>query len=151
MKYTSQEFQDVELMKRKGVYPYDYIDSFDKFNDKNLPSKEKFFCMLSDEHITDEDYKHAQNVWNTFKLEFMGQYHDLYLKSDVMLLADVFEKFRKTCLKCYKLDPCYYFTSPGLSWDAIIKKTGVKLELISDIDKFQFIEEGIRGGCFIYL
>ena len=74
MKYTSQEFQDVERMKRKGVYPYDYMDSFDKFNNKNLPSKEKFFCMLSDEHITDEDYEHAQNVWNTFNLKSMGQY-----------------------------------------------------------------------------
>ena len=68
--------------------------------------------MLSDEHITDKDYKHAQNVWNTFNLKSMGQYHDLYLKSDVLLLADVFEKFRKTCLKYYKLDPCHYFTSP---------------------------------------
>ena len=66
MKYTSQEFQDVELMKRKGVYPYDYMDSFDKFNDKNLPSKKILFCMLSDEHITDKDYKHARNVWNMF-------------------------------------------------------------------------------------
>ena len=117
MKYTSQEFQDVELMTRKGVYPYDYMNSFDKFNDKNLPSKEKFFCILSDEHITDEDYKNAQNVWNAFNLESMGQYHDLYLKSDVLLLADVFEKFRKTCLRYDKLDPCDYFTSPGLSWD----------------------------------
>ena len=90
------------------------------------------------EHINDKDYKHAQNVWNTFNLESMGQYHDLYLKSDVLLLADVFEKFRKTCL-------CHYFTSLGLSWDAMLKKTGVKLELMSDIDKFQFIERGIRG------
>ena len=73
MKYTSQEFQDLELMKRKGVYPYDYMDSFDKFNDKNFPSKEKFFCMQSDEHITDKNYKHAQNVWNTFNLKFMGR------------------------------------------------------------------------------
>ena len=77
MKYTSQELQDVELMKGKGVYLYDYMDSFDKFNDRNLPSKEKFFCMLSNEHITDKDYEHAQNVWNTFNLESMGQYHDL--------------------------------------------------------------------------
>ena len=91
------------------------MDSFDKFNDKNLPSKEKFFCMLSNKHITDKDYEHAQNVWNTFNLESMGQYHDLYLKSDVLLLADVFEKFPKTCLRYYKLDPCHYFTSPGLS------------------------------------
>ena len=112
--YRSQEFQDVELLKRKSVYPYNYMDSFEKFNDKNLPSKKKSFCMLSDEHITDKDYEHAQNVWNTFNLESMGRYHDLYLKSDVLLLADVFEKFRKTCLRYYKLDPCHYFTSLGL-------------------------------------
>ena len=103
MKYTSQEFQDVELIKRKGVYPYDYMDSFDKFNYKNLPSKEKFFCMLSDEHITDKNYEHPQIVWNTINLKSMGQYHDLYLKSDVLLLAEVFEKFRKTCLQIRSL------------------------------------------------
>ena len=98
MKYTSQEFQDVELIKRKGVYPYDYMDSFDKFNNKNLPSKEKFFCMLSNKHITDKNYKHVENVWNTFNLKSMGKYHDLYLKSDVLLLVDVFEKFRRHVL-----------------------------------------------------
>ena len=94
LKYTSQEFQDkkLELMKRKGVYPYDYMNSFDKFDDRNIPSKKEFYSLLTDEDINDEDYKHAQNVWTTFKLESMGQYHDLYLKSDVLLLADVFEK-----------------------------------------------------------
>ena len=148
MKYTLQEFQNekLELMKRKGVYPYDYIDHFDKFNEKHLPPREEFYSILNDEHITNEDYKHAQNVWNTFNLESMGEYHDLYLKSDVLLLADVFEMFRKTCLKFYDLDPCHYFTSPGLSWDAMLKMTHVKLELISDIDQFLFIEKGIRGG-----
>ena len=84
MKYMSQEFHNVELMKRKRVYP-DYMDSFDKFNDKNLPPKKKFFCMLSDKHITEKNYKHAQNVWNSFNLESMGRYHDFYLKSDVLL------------------------------------------------------------------
>ena len=141
-----QEFQNVELMKRKVVYLHDYMDSFDKFNDKNLPSKKKFFCMLSNEHITDKDHKHAQNVWNTFNLESMGQCYDLYLKSDVLLLANVFKKFCKTCLRYYKLDPCHYFTSPNLSWDAMFTKTAVKLELMSDMDKFQFIERGIRGS-----
>ena len=148
LKYTSQEFQDekLELMKRKGVYPYDYMNSFDKFDDRNLPPKKEFYSLLADEDINDEDYKHAQNVWTTFKLESMGQYHDLYLKSDVLLLADVFEKFRKTCLQYYELDPCHYFTSPGLSWDAMLKMTEIKLELMTDIDKFLFIEKGVRGG-----
>ena len=132
-------------MARKGVYPYDYMDSFDKFNEK-LPTKEEFYSVLNNEHISDEDYKHTQNVWNTFSLKNMGEYHDLYLKSDVLLLADVFENFRKTCLEYYKLDPCHYFTSPGLSWDAMLKMTNIKLELITDIDMFQFIEKGLRGG-----
>ena len=133
-------------MKQNGVYPYDYMDCFNKFNDTQLPSKEDFYSILSDEHISDEDYKHAENVWNTFNLTSMGEYHDLYLKSDILLLADVFESFRKTCLKYYKLDPCHYFTSPGLSWDAMLKMTNFRLELMTDIDMFQFIEKGMRGG-----
>ena len=148
LKYTSQEFQDekLELMKRKGVYPYDYMNSFDKFDDRNLPPKKKFYSLLTDEDINDEDYKHVQNVWTTFKLESMGQYHDLHLTSDVLMLADVFEKFRMTCLQYYELDPCHYFTSPGLSWDAMLKMIEIKLELMTDIDKFLFIEKGVRGG-----
>ena len=147
LKYTSQVFEDDELklMAKKGVYPYDYMDSFQKFKEQ-LPSKEEFYSILNDKHISDEDYKHAQNVWNKFNLKNMGEYHDLYLASDILLLADVFENFRKTCLKYYKLDPCHYFTSPGLSWDAMLKMTNIKLELMTDIDMFQFIEKGLRGG-----
>ena len=146
-KYTSQVFKGkkLDLMARKGVYPYDYMDSFEKFNEK-LPSKEDFYSILNNEYISDEDYKHAQNVWNTFKLKSMGEYHDLYLKSDILLLADVFENFRKTCLEYYKLDPAHYFTSPGLSWDAMLKMTNIKLELMTDIDMFQFVEKAMRGG-----
>ena len=103
------------LMTKKGVNSYDYMDSFDKFNKTELPTKEEFFSVLNNEHITDEQYEHAQNVWKTFGLNNMGQYNDLYLKSDILLLADIFENFRKICLQYYKLDPCHYFTSPGLS------------------------------------
>ena len=146
-KYTSQLYigKELDLMTRKGVYPYDFMDSFDKFNTR-LPSKEDFYSILNDEHITDDEYKHAQTVWETFKLTTMGEYHDIYLKTDVLLLADVFENFRRTCLEYYKLDPCHYFTSPGLSWDAMLKMTDIKLELMTDIDMFQFIEKGMRGG-----
>ena len=122
------------------------MDSFEKFDDKELPSQNNFYSILNKEHITDEQYQHAQNVWKTFKLKSMGDYHDLYLRSDVLLLADVFENFRKTCLQYYKLDPCNYFTSPGLSWDAMLKMTDITLELMTDIDMFQFIEKGLRGG-----
>ena len=146
--YTSEEFQDkkLKLMSQKGVYPYDYMDSFDRFDEQTLPAKKEFYSIMNDQHILDEDYNHAQNVWKTFKLRNMGEYHDLYLKSDVLLLADIFENFRKTCLEYYKLDPCHYFTSPGLSWDAMLKMTNIKLELMTDIDMFQFIEKGMRGG-----
>ena len=147
LKYTSKMFKDkkLDLMARKGVYPYDYMDSFEKFNSP-LPKKEEFFSILNNEHISNEDYEHAKNVWNTFNLKNMGEYHDLYLKSDILLLVDVFENFRKTYLEYYKLDPCHYFTSPGLSWDAMLKMTDIKLELMTDIDMFQFIEKGLRGG-----
>ena len=146
--FTQQEFtgEQFNLMKQKGTYPYDYMDSFQKFNDTQLPIKKDFFSILYNQHITHEQYDHAQTVWNTFNLKTMGDYHDLYLKSDTLLLADIFENFRKTCLQYYKLDPCHYFSSPGLSWDAMLKMTKIKLELITDIDMFQFIEKGLRGG-----
>ena len=148
LKYTSQRFKGdkFELMIRKGVYPYDYMDSFKKFEDTVLPTKDQFYSLLNDEHISYEDYQHAKNVWKMFSMKNMGEYHDLYLQSDILLLADVFENFRKTCLEYYKLDPCHYFTSPGLSWDAMLKMTDIKLELMTDIDMFQFIEKGLRGG-----
>ena len=145
LKYTSQKFkgEKFELMSQKGIHPYNYC--FDKFNEK-LPPKEDFYSIMNNEHITNKDYKYAQTVWKTFKLKTMGEYHDLYLRSDILLLADVFEIFRKTCLEYYKLDPCHYFTSPGLSWDTMLKMTDIKLELMTDIDMFQFIEKGMRGG-----
>ena len=146
-KYTSQEFKSkkLDLMTSKGVYPYDYMDSFDKFNEQ-LPSKKEFYSILNDEPITNEAYQHAKKVWKTFNLSNMGEYHDLYLKSDVLLLSDVFEHLRKTCLQYYKLDPCHYFSSPGLSFDSMLKMTNIKLELMTDIDMYQFIEKGMRGG-----
>ena len=91
------------------------MDSFEKFNETELPNKDSFYSILNDEHITEDDYKHAIKVWNTFKLKNIGEYHDLYSGSDVLILADVFENFRKTCKQYYDLDPCHYFTSPGLS------------------------------------
>ena len=146
-KYTSELYKDkqFDLMCKKGVYPYDFMDSFEKFN-TILPSKEEFYNILNDEHITDEKYKHAKSVWNTFNLKNMGQYHDLYLKTDVVLLADVFENFRNTCFEYYKLDPAHYFTSPGLSFDSMLKMTEINLELMTDIDMHLFIESGLRGG-----
>ena len=122
------------------------MDDYSKFYNERLPSKEKFYNILNDKHITDEEYEHAKEVWKTFDLRDMGEYHDLYLVSDVLLLTDVFENFRSHCLNYFKLDPCHYFTSPGLSWDAMLRMTGIRLELMMDIDMYQFIEKGIRGG-----
>ena len=147
--YAKKYFTDpvqFNLMKRKGVYPYDYMDSFSKFNDTELPEREEFYSLLTDNNISEDDYRHAKDVWNTFNLKNMGEYHDLYLKTDILLLTDVFENFRKTCLTYYKLDPLHYITSPGLAWDAILKMTGINLELITDIDMQLFIERGLRGG-----
>ena len=146
--YRSKAFKGkrLDLMSQKGVYPYDYMDSFEKFNEKELPTKDQFYSILNDQHITDDEYNHAKEVWNTFMIRTLGDYHDLYLVGDVLLLTDVFENFRKTCMQYYKLDPCHYFTSPGLSWDAMLKMTNIKLELMTDIDMFQFIEKGMHGG-----
>ena len=148
LKYTSQAFKGkrLNLMSQKGVYPYDFMDSYEKFNQTELPTKDQFYSLINDQHITDDEYDHAKKVWKAFKIKTMGEYHDLYLGSDVLLLADVFENFRKTCLQYYKLDPCHYFTSPGLSWDAMLNMTNIKLELMTDIDMYQFIEKGMRGG-----
>ena len=146
--YTKKYFTDpvqFNLMKRKGVYPYDYMDSFSKFNDTELPEREEFYSLLTDNNISEDDYSRAKDVWNTFNLKNMGEYHDLYLKTDILLLTDVFENFRKT-LTYYKLDPLHYITSPGLSWDAMLKMTKINLELITDIDMQLFIEKGLRGG-----
>ena len=137
---------NTSLLTRKGVYPYDYVSSLDKLSETQLPPKEEFYSRLNDEHITDEDYKHAINVWNTFGCKTIRDYHDLYLKSDVLLLADVLENFRKTCLKHYKLDPAHYYTSPGLAWDACLKTTGQHLQLLHDYDMLMMFERGIRGG-----
>ena len=147
--YTKKYFTDpvqFRLMKKKGVYPYDYMDSFSKFNDTELPKREEFYSLLTDENISEDAYSHAENVWNTFNLRNMGEYHDLFLKTDILLLVDVFENFRKTCLTYYRLDPLHYITSPGLAWDAMLKITKINFELITDIDMQLFIERGLRGG-----
>ena len=135
-----------DLVTRKGIYPYEYMDSFDRFDEEQLPPQSKFYSSLSDEGITDEDYEHAQRVWRAFDCKNLGDYHDLYLKTDVHLLADVFENFRRTALSTYKLDPAHYLTLPGYSWDALLKCTNVSLELITDPDMYLFIEKGLRGG-----
>ena len=122
------------------------MDGWDKFNETSIPSKESFYSNLTMENITETDYIHANNVFKTFKLDNLGDYHDLYVQSDTLLLADVFENFRKACIKTYELDPAHFISLSGSAWQACLKKTGVELELLTDYDMLLMIEEGVRGG-----
>ena len=138
--------EDFNLVTQKGVFPYEFLDDISKLNTEGLPSKDKFFSSLYESEVKDEDYQRAQKVWNHFGMKTMKDYHDLYLETDVLLLADVFENFRRTCLENYKLDPAHYVSAPSLSWDAFLKQSGEHIELVSDVDMFQFFEKGMRGG-----
>ncbi|CAP20447.2 Protein CBG23644 [Caenorhabditis briggsae] len=134
------------LMRRKGVYPYDFMDSFKKYSNTELPPIEDFYNSLSGETISNESYEYAQQVWKDMSCQTLEDYTRTYMINDVLLLADVFETFRNVSLKEYKLDPCWYYTSPGLAWDAMLYKTGVKLQTIKDVEMYNLIEKGIRGG-----
>lgn len=134
------------LLTRKGVYPYDYMTDWECYEETLLPRKNNFFNSMTNESISDSDYEHAKTIWTEFNIQNLGDYTDLYLKTDVLLLTDIFESFRKTCKKHYKLDPAFYVTAPSLSFDAMLLETGVQLELISDLAIIRMIQDGIRGG-----
>ena len=121
-------------------------DSWERFNETCLPDKESFYRELNKEDITDEEYAHAQKVWNAFKIKNLGEYHDLYVQSDTLLLADVFENFRDKCLDRYQLDPINFLSAPGLAWQACLKKTSIELELLTDPDMLLIFKDGTRGG-----
>ena len=122
------------------------MDNWERFNETSLPSKEDFYSNLNMENIDDIDYRHGNNVLKIFKLENLGDYHDLYLQSDTLLLAHVFENFRDMCIKVYELDPAHFVSLPGLAWQACLKRTNIELELPTDYYMLLMIEEGIRGG-----
>ena len=145
-KFCDNDLNKFIILLRKGVYPYEYMDEWNKFNEEVLPSKESFYSNLTLENITKTDYAHANNAFKKFNINNLGEYHDLYVRSDTLLLADVFENFRKTCIKNYKLDPAHFISLPGLAWQASLKKANVELELLTDYDMFLMIEEGMRGG-----
>jgi hypothetical protein len=138
-----------EIAKQKGIYPYEYMDSFDKFEEEKLPSIESFYSNLNESNITEDEYEHAQNVWKTINMKNLGDYHDFYLKTDVVLLADVFETFRNTIHKTHKLDPIHYITLPSFSWDAMLYYTKVELDLLDDYEMLCMFEKGIRGGISV--
>ena len=137
--------EQLELVKQKGTYPYEYMNSLKRFKENKLPGQDCFFNYLNDCCISEEEYSRACNVWKVFNIKNLREYHDLHLKTDV-LLCDVFEMFIDVCLKDYRLDSCHYFISPGISCDAMLKMTGIRLEKISDIDTYLFLEKGMRGG-----
>ena len=126
-KFSNNDIKKFILLLRKGIYSYEYMDEWEKFNEPTLPEKEEFYL----------------------KIKNLGEYHDLYLKSDTLFLADVFENFRKMCLKIHHLDPVKFLSAPGLVGQAALKKTELKLELLTDIDLLLMVEKGIRGGiCY---
>ena len=122
------------------------MGDFNKFKEEGLPSIENLYSKLTGGDICDEDYTHDKIVWEEFKCKTMGDNHDLYLKSDVLILADVFENFRKNGREYYNLDPAHYFSCHGFAWDAMLKMTDINLKLITDIDMYQMVETGLRGG-----
>ena len=133
------------LLLRKGIYPNEYIDNWERFDETLLPGKESFYSNLNMENIDDIDYRCGNNVFKRFKLKNLGEYRNLYVQSNTLLLADVFENFRNTCIKVYELDPTHFLSLPGLAWQACLKKTNIKLELLTDY-MLLMVEEGIRGG-----
>ncbi|XP_050516328.1 uncharacterized protein LOC126891188 [Diabrotica virgifera virgifera] len=138
--------EQFNLLTAKGIMPYDYIDSFDRFIETCLPSIESFYNKLEDKPCPRRHYHRALQVWSSFSCSSLGDYVDLYMKTDILLLADVFERFRSSCLETYNLDPAHYFTLPGFTWDAMLKYTKEELELLTDPDMHLFVERGIRGG-----
>ena len=137
---------DLDLLTEKGVYPYDYMNSFDKFNESQLPNIEDFYSKLYEEGITDTQHTRAKVIWDNFNIKNLGEYHDLYLMTDVYLLSDVFENFRDMCLNFYGLDPAHYITLPDYSWSAFLSLTGVRLHQIHNKDMYEMVEKGLRGG-----
>ena len=162
-KYLTEEFgsKNLEPLKQKDAFSYEYMNSFKRFNKAKLPDKKCFYSSVKDKttgddgkkldrHISDEDYLTCKKISNEVNMKNMGDYHDHYFKKDVLLLTEAFEKFIDTCLKFYWLDPCHYFSSPGLSWDTMLKMTDVKSKKVFDIDMYLFIEKGLRWG-FSYI
>ena len=134
------------LLLRKGVYLYEYIDSWERFDETSLPDKKAIYSEFYLEDITNEDYTHAQKVFEEFKLKNLDDYHDLYVQSHTLLLADVFEIFRNKCIEIYELDPVHFLPALRLAWEACLKETEVELEFLTDIDMLLMVEKGIWGG-----
>ena len=134
------------LLLIKGVYPYEYMDISERFDETSSPDKEALYSSLNMEHITDIDHRHAKRVFKKLNTKHLGDYHDLYVQSDTLLFADEFANFRNNCIEIYELDLVHFLSAPGLAWQAGLKKTEVELELLPNVDMLLMVEKGIRGG-----
>ena len=143
---NTYEFCNVDLNKfilllRKGIYPYESMYSWQRFDETSLPDKKAFYSNLNMEDITDVDYRHRKTVFEYLINKHLGDYHDLYVQSDTLWLADVFENFRNICIKVCELDPACFLSAPGLEGQACLKKSKIKLELLTDVDMLLMIEK----------
>ncbi|GJQ85603.1 hypothetical protein Trydic_g14226, partial [Trypoxylus dichotomus] len=142
--YIGEQQIDVGLLKGKGVFPYGYVDHLRKVDEQHLSPIEAFHNDLINTDICEEDYEQAQKVWRDFQCRNLGEYSDLHMKTNV--LAEIFENFRQNCVKNYDLDAAQYYIAPGLSWDAMLKYTGVELDTLQDVNMVIYVERGIRDG-----
>ena len=145
MNFATKILINFLLLLRKVVYPYEYMNSWVRFDETSLPDKEPFYSSLNMEDITDVDHRHAKRVFKSLNNKNLGDFHDLYTQSNTLLLADAFENFRNMSIKVFELDPAHFLSAPGLAWLACLKKTGVELELLTDVDMLLMVEKGIRG------
>ena len=134
------------LLLRKGVYPYEYMNSWEKFDEKSLPPKEAFNSKSNLKDTSEKTIIILKKVWDVFETKNFDDYHDLYVQTDTLLLAEIFEKFRDKCIEIYGLDPSHFLSATGLAWQACLKRTEVELKLLTDNDMLLMIEAGIRGG-----
>ena len=144
--HTYCDTKNYKLLCAKGIFPYEWFTNVAKLDETSLPSKDAFFSELNDEGITDEEYTHAHTVWAECQCKTFKKYHDLYMKCDVLLLADVFESFRNMCMRSYGLDPAHFLTLPSFAWASMLKQTKVELRLITDNEMEVFVASSIRGG-----
>ena len=136
--FWNKDINTFILLLRKGIYSHEYIDSWERFDETSLPDKEAFYSSLNMEGIASVDYWHAKRLYKESKINNLDDYHDLYVQSDTLLLAEnVFENVRNKCIEIHELDPAYFLSVPGLAWQACLKKAEVKLELLTDIDAWK--------------
>ena len=145
-KFSNSDNNKFILFLRKYVCPYECIEDWEKFNATSLTEKEDFYSYLNIEDFTDANYAHAKRVCKDLGIKHLGEYHDLYVQSNKLLLADVFEDFRNMCIKIYKIYPAKFFSTPGLAWQATLKKSKIKLNLLTDIGMLLIVEKSIRGN-----